>query len=371
MKMLYPILFLLIVIAAQCYTSLRIWQILPLSPLVKTIATGIYNTAFLSLILYFFTAMRTGQLISFDFTTVLYEISTSYPFILLYLVIIFAAVDICKVIHLIPNGFSHESWIGTAIVSGIMLVTFIGGNIHYYNKYRENIHLSTKKNISKSLKIVALSDLHLGYHNQRTEFAKWVDMVNAENPDFILIAGDIIDFSIVPLQEQNMAEEFRRISAPIYACLGNHEYIRGVDDAEKFYTDANIHLLKDESFTLTEYGVKIIGRDDRSNPDRKSISELDPSVNSDPLYSILLDHQPFHLEEAETAGIDFQFSGHTHYGQVWPINYMIDALYECGFGQWRRGDTHYYISSGLGIWGGKFRIGTRSEYVVVEITKEE
>ena len=84
-------------------------------------------------------------------------------------------------------------------------------------------------------------------------------------------------------------------------------------------------------------------------------------------YTILLDHQPYHLEQAEQSGIDFQFSGHTHEGQVWPISLITHSTYECDFGPWQRGDTQYYISSGLGIWGGKFRIGTRSEYLVVNI----
>ena len=84
-------------------------------------------------------------------------------------------------------------------------------------------------------------------------------------------------------------------------------------------------------------------------------------------YLILLDHQPYHLEQAEREGIDFQFSGHTHHGQVWPVSWMTDMMYECAFGSYQRGATSYYVSSGMGIWGGKFRIGTRSEYLVLTI----
>ena len=84
-------------------------------------------------------------------------------------------------------------------------------------------------------------------------------------------------------------------------------------------------------------------------------------------FLILLDHQPYHLEEAEQNGIDFQFSGHTHHGQVWPVSWVTDALYEKAYGSLQKGNTRYYISSGMGIWGGKFRIGTQSEYVVLTI----
>lgn len=86
--------------------------------------------------------------------------------------------------------------------------------------------------------------------------------------------------------------------------------------------------------------------------------------------TIVPDHQPYHLEDAEAAGADFQFSGHTHHGQVWPGNWLTDAMYEKAFGPHQRGKTRYYISSGLGIWGGKFRIGTRSEYIVLKLRPE-
>ena len=66
-------------------------------------------------------------------------------------------------------------------------------------------------------------------------------------------------------------------------------------------------------------------------------------------YTILLDHQPYHLEDAERYGVDFQFSGHTHYGQVWPISWIEDRMYEDAFGSLQKGNTHYYVSSGIGI----------------------
>jgi predicted MPP superfamily phosphohydrolase len=66
--------------------------------------------------------------------------------------------------------------------------------------------------------------------------------------------------------------------------------------------------------------------------------------------------------------VDLQLSGHTHRGQVWPLNWVTKKMYECDYGQWRKGKTDYYVSSGMGIWGGKFRIGTDSEYAVITVT---
>ncbi len=216
---------------------------------------------------------------------------------------------------------------------------------------------------------MAVSDLHLGYHNRRKELARWVDIINSEHPDAVLIAGDVVDRSLRPLLAEDMAAELRRIEAPVYACLGNHEYYANYytpGEVERFFADADITLLRD-SVAATPFGT-IIGRDDRSNSRRLSIRKIKEKYSiSDTQFTILLDHQPYHLEEAEATGIDLQVSGHTHRGQVWPLSWITDALYECSWGSLRKGNTQYYISSGLGIWGAKYRIGTQSEYVVIII----
>jgi len=256
----------------------------------------------------------------------------------------------------------------------LMCSLFLYGNLHYKSKYREELTFRSQK-ITRPVRLVMMSDLHLGYHNRRDELHRWIDIINGEHPDLVLIAGDIIDGSIRPLKDERMYEEFRRLKAPVYACLGNHEYYSGEPDAQRFYQQAGIHLLQDSATVVGD--LCIIGRDDRTNQHRDSlgaiVKKFAQSTTPSTLhskFSILLDHQPYHLEQAERQGIDFQFSGHTHYGQVWPISWITDAIYECAFGPHQRGATRYYISSGLGIWGGKFRIGTRSEYVVVNLKGE-
>ena len=110
----------------------------------------------------------------------------------------------------------------------------------------------------------------------------------------------------------------------------------------------------------------IVGRDDLTNRRRLPLEHLMAEVDHNK-YIILLDHQPFKLEQAEKARVDFQFSGHTHNGQIWPINLIARRMYENSWGLSYRGNTVYYVTSGMGIWGGKFRIGTQSEYVVAII----
>ena len=354
------------------YTLWHIWQVLPFHNVWRWTIVAVCFVLFLSMFLVFSGAIEKMPL---NLASIVYEIGTSGIFILLYLVILFLVLDLGRLVHLIPKSWLFSNGYTSIGIFAVMLAIFGYGNIHYYNKVREAIDIKTDK--VKPIKIVMMSDLHLGYHNRKAEFRRWVDMVNAEQPDLILIGGDIIDISVRPLLEENVAEEFHRLKAPIYACLGNHEYYSGEPKAQQFYKDAGIHLLRDSVARIGN--LCIIGRDDRTNLHRKSIAEIIAKANDEQAsaqgmridskkdFTILLNHQPYHLEEAEQNSIDFQFSGHTHHGQVWPISRITDAIYEDAFGPLQKGNTRYYVSSGMGIWGGKFRIGTRSEYVVLTI----
>ena len=322
-----------------------------------------------SFLLMFAGIFRSTDKMPMPLATAVYEIGTSSIFILLYLFMLFVVLDLGRLVHLISRTLLYNNWWVTGGIAFFMVALFVYGHLHYKHKVREELTLKSEK-VSKPVKLVMVSDLHLGYHNQREEFHRWVDLINAEKPDLILIAGDIIDGSMRPLKDQKMYEEFHRLSAPIYACLGNHEYYSGEPDAQQFYRDANIHLLQDSATVVGD--LCIIGRDDRTNIHRKSLGKImeeNSFLITHSSFLILLDHQPYHLEQAERQHIDFQFSGHTHHGQVWPISWITESIYECAFGAHKRGHTNYYVSSGLGIWGGKFRIGTRSEYVVLNLQR--
>lgn len=245
-----------------------------------------------------------------------------------------------------------------------MALLFTGAYFHYLHKARQPLQIETAKELERPLKIVMLADLHLGYHNGKEELQRWVGLINAEHPDLVLIGGDIIDRSAGPLFAQRMQDEFRRISAPVYACFGNHEYYSGHDAAIDFYKAAGINVLNDTA--VTACGINIVGRDDFASRHRRRLADLTAHLDKR-RFTIVIDHEPHHLEEAERAGADFQFSGHTHYGQVWPISWIENAIYEDAYGPLQKGQTQYYVTSGMGIWGAKFRIGTRSEYVVLDL----
>ena len=359
---MWAILFLLLPLAGIAYVGWHIWTLLPLHWGWKAMVVLLGAVCFGMLFLNFKGKLDTFPL---GISRMVYEIGTSSIFVMLYLVMLFLVLDLGRLCHLVPRTVLYGNWWTVVGILAFVIAIFLGGNYHYKNKVRVPIEVKTDKPLTRTYKVVMASDLHLGYHNPRKELARWVDMMNAENPDFILIAGDIIDISVHPLIEEDMAAEFRRLKAPVYACLGNHEYYSGEPNAQKFYREAGIRLLSDQSVEIGS-AIVVIGRDDRTNLRRKSVRELVAQVDTSK-FVILLDHQPYNLELAEEAGVDFQLSGHTHRGQVWPISWITDAIYECSWGSHRRSHTQYYVSSGLGIWGGKFRIGTQSEYVVGEL----
>ncbi len=356
-------LFVALPFVGMAYLAWHIWVLLPVANLWKllviALGIGVFGLLFLN-----FGRRFDGLPLSVAQT--FYEIGTSSIFIMLYLVILFLALDLGRLVRLVPRSVLYANGWTAAVIALFVFGIFFYGNLHYYNKVRVKLELPTTKPLLRDYKVVMMSDLHIGYHNTRRELARWVDMVNAEQPDFILIAGDIIDGSMRPVREERMAEEFRRLRAPVYACLGNHEYYSGCPDAQQFYRDAGIHLLIDETAVIDSC-ITIIGRDDRTNMRRKSLHSFSPLTLHPSPFTIVLDHQPYNLDRAEQAGVDFQLSGHTHRGQVWPISWITDHVYECSWGSHQRGHTRYYISSGIGIWGGKFRIGTQSEFVVASL----
>ncbi len=354
-------LILLLPLSALAYTLWHVWCLLPLSDVWKTVVVALCA---LSFCLLFLCVSRVLDRMPMRMAVIVYEIGTSSLMVMLYLTLVFLLLDLFKLIRLIPpQALRGNVYLLVAII-GVLAALFTYGNLHYRQKVRQQITLSTHKRMEKKMKMLLISDLHLGYHIRRDELRGWVDLINGENPDVILMAGDLVDRSMKPLFEEDMAAELRRLKAPVYACPGNHEYYCGINEAASFYRDAGITLLRDSVAVCGN--LRIVGRDDRTNPHRKRVEDLMKETDSGN-YIILLDHQPFNLESAAEAGIDFQFSGHTHYGQVFPLSIVTDAIYTVAHGPYRIGNTRYYVSSGLGIWGGKFRIGTSSEYLIATL----
>ena len=351
---------LALVFALTGYVCWHLWRIAP--PGWKLAVTGLFLLWMASM----FAGFAFTERVPVKLATVLYEVGNTSMIAFLYLLLVFIVADIASLCHLLPKTLLKDSTAGFLGAIGIVALIMTLGAIHYPHKFREELTLTTDKPLEKPLTIVLASDLHIGYHNRRAELARWVNLINAEKPDLVLIGGDIIDRSLRPVTEGHYEEEFRRLEAPVWTVLGNHESYAGLAQAEQFFEAAGIRVLKDSVAHFK--GVDVIGRKDRSARSRAVLQDLAEGLEG---FTLLLDHQPDHLEEAEQAGIDFQFSGHTHRGQVWPVSWATDLMFEKSWGHYRKGNTRYYISSGLGLWGAKIRVGTRSEYLVLKLNGKD
>jgi predicted MPP superfamily phosphohydrolase len=225
------------------------------------------------------------------------------------------------------------------------------------------------------LAVTLVSDIHTGSMVKKKHLDRLVQRVNGLEGDIILLAGDIIDRANMDCIDEYGAGNLGRLSAPlgVWAVTGNHEYIGG--DLEEFRRRVEadgIRLLMDEGAPAGE-ALYVIGRKDRSaarwGDGRKSLGELTEGLDRS-LPLIMMDHQPFNLEEAEAGGVDLQVSGHTHNGQIWPGPLIVKGLYENAYGLLYKGKTAVVVTSGFGTWGPPLRLGTRAEIVFIEVVNE-
>ena len=367
MRIIVGIIFMMAVIfGSNFYVFYRLWYMMPANITGRTILVCFAVLAVSSL----FLSILAGDIFPMPVTSFLYRLGTSWIIMMMYLVVIFLLFDLIRVTHLLPvERLMYGSWLGLGILTVFMSIIMTLGYVNYRNKNREELKITIHKEIQsgKPLKIVAISDLHLGYGIGKEEFRSWVQLINREDPDILLIAGDAIDNSTKPLFDKGFAEVFKEIRTKygIYMSLGNHEYISDLSKSMKFLKEAGVNLLRD-SVAMINDDFYIVGRDDMTNPNRKTIAQLTDSLDkSKPI--IMIDHQPFKLDEVEKNGVDLQVSGHTHNGQVLPISWITKLIFEKPYGYIKKGDSHIYVSSEIGLWGGKFRIGTKSEYAVISI----
>ncbi len=267
--------------------------------------------------------------------------------------------------------------IGIITVAFISLVV-LAGTINAWSTRVKEIALTIPKKVtgSREMKIVMASDLHLGALIGERREEKLVRIINNQKPDLVLLCGDLVDGDIASVLRKNLGRHLQEIKSRmgVYAIAGNHEYIGGIQKTLPYLESININILRDKVLTL-ENGVQLIGRDDRDNRrmgenGRKSLKEL--MTGTDKTFPVIvMNHQPFNLDEATVENVDLHLSGHTHHGQLWPLSYITKAVFELSWGFLKKGNTNFYVSSGFGSWGPPVRIGNSPEVVVFKIKFED
>jgi uncharacterized protein len=313
---------------------------------------------------------------------VLDDIGSYWLAAFMYLLMIIVAADfvriILKSVKLLPGNFSNTSNI--PFYTGIFVLLVLAGtlvwgtwNANTFHIKHYDIGIPKKAGSITNLKVAMVSDIHLGKTVGEKRLSKMVDAINKLKPDIILIAGDILDNDLQPFIDQNMGRTLSRLEAPlgVYAALGNHDYFSGdLNEKVAAFEAAGINVLRDRSIKIAD-DFYVVGREDKSSTRvalglRKDLRSLLGDLDKT-LPVILIDHQPVNLSEPEKQGVDLQLSGHTHQGQLFPIDLITNKVFEVDYGYLRKNNMQVIVSSGYGTWGPPIRVGNSGEIVEVNV----
>ncbi len=219
------------------------------------------------------------------------------------------------------------------------------------------------------LRVAFVADFHLRENSSLHYVEQFVSKANALNPDIMLYGGDIVEGREENRIPETILAALRKVQSKygVFGVPGNHESY-GSRGNGTFYEKAHITLLRDTLLNIDE-SFYLAGRNDERDRQRKSANEILQN-NSGGLPIILLDHRPTRLQEVSQTPVDVQFSGHTHNGQLFPLNYYIHRLYELSWGHKKINNTHFFVTSGLRLWGPPVKTAGKSEIMMVDIKFE-
>lgn len=263
-----------------------------------------------------------------------------------------------------------EKAVGAATL--IMIVALLAfGSFNAYSPVVRSYDIRIAKPAPgvETLNIVMAADMHFGLLSGRRHAERLVREINALRPDLVLFPGDLLDDGIEQFQSRKIGTVLSGIDARygVYASLGNHDRHHGpAQELLEALEQGGMRVLYDEAVVIDD-AFTLVGRRDRSDRGRAPLAALMANVDTGKPV-ILLDHQPFGLEEARQLGVDLMVSGHTHRGQVFPGNWITERLYENDWGHLQRDGFHSIVTSGYGFWGPPIRIGSRSEIVQITVT---
>lgn len=316
----------------------------------------------------------------------------------MYTLIFIALSDLIKILlracNLLPNNIYNSDKV-FALVGSIVLFIVLSlsayGIIHAHKLNVVTYDVDIKKTCANtnSLKIVLISDLHLGYSVGTKEVEDMVEKVNAQNADLVVVAGDIFDNDYDAILEPDKVSKLlssMKSTYGTYGCYGNHDveerllggfsvditnsHLRDNDMLE-FIKKSNIKMLLDEYVTIND-DFYLVGRLDiektglNNSNTRLSASELLDNLDKNkPI--IVIDHQPKKLKELANAGCDLDLSGHTHNGQLFPGNVVSRVVCENVCGIKKVGNMTSVVTAGVGLWGPDMRVGTTADITVVNI----
>lgn len=249
-----------------------------------------------------------------------------------------------------------------------ILVVALGAVNHRVLRVHEyRIEVPRRSSTARELTIVFMADLHFRDLTSDRFLAELTAKVNAQKPDLILVGGDMLEGDRRDEDTGRYERAFRGMSSKygIYGVPGNHERFSRAGSGG-FLEGAGIRLLQDEVLAVDDT-LTLAGRKDARTRNRMSVAALMSAARPD-LPVILLAHRPLEFDQARAAGVDIQLSGHTHHGQLFPVNLITRRQYDLSWGYLEKGGAHLIVTSGVQGWGPPVRTVGASEIVVLRIT---
>ena len=366
--------FLLIYSAANYYIYIRGIQAFSVQQPLKRWVT----IAFIIISYSFFVGIILERVASSALSEWIFRIGSFWLPVMLYLIMVLVLIDLVRLFdhffHFLPDVTESIKFSAGLIVVSLVTLVVFAGHINALSVNVKHIPLTINKKVEGKgdVRILMASDIHLGALIGERSEKKLLDIINEQQPDLVLLCGDLIDSDIAPVLRKNLGKHIQEIETPmgVYAITGNHEYIGGINQALSYLERIKIKVLIDTVVTLPN-GLQLVGRNDRAaygfgGKGQVPLKELMRNIDhSKPV--VVMNHQPYNLDEAVDAGADLHLSGHTHHGQLWPFNYITKAIFELSWGYLKKAESHFYVSSGFGTWGPTVRLGNRPEVVVFDL----
>jgi hypothetical protein len=253
------------------------------------------------------------------------------------------------------------------ILLSLAVIFFILGTYNAFSPTVKRAEINSFNDYEDSIRIVHLSDLHLGLMYQVAYLENLVDKVNALEGDVVVISGDLFDGN--DLEIGKFTPALKNFKSPVIFIPGNHDYYINRDLVSSIVLEAGFYELKDEAYKVK--GVEFIGFDYLDDSDSNIRREIDNlSINKEGP-RVVINHVPVDQAEAYALNADLMLSGHTHRGQISPFSLVVKYIY----GDFSYGLSNYeemitYTSAGVGTWGPPLRTLFPGEIIVFDINNK-
>ncbi|MDM8544470.1 metallophosphoesterase [Desulfococcaceae bacterium HSG9] len=260
------------------------------------------------------------------------------------------------------NG--KKAAISTMLLS---LMVTVGGAL-WANQFTVNIVEIELAGLKQDVKVMHLSDIHIGHHRGKEYLTRIVVETNRLKPDVVLLNGDLVDSNVALLPGTLSA--LADFDAPVFFTGGNHDNYVNTERLFEIITQHGVRILHNEIVDFA--GIYWIGLDYMKpdnetfdmhpSKDKRTIKEILPQIPlKEDKPSVLIHHSPVGIKYISERGIDLMLSGHTHAGQIFPGTLIMSVFFPFNKGLHKKDDLQVFTSQGAGTYGPRVRIGTSNE----------